>query len=210
MTVVTMALLKVRMHGRSMMELRLSVLLLVLLMVMRMAMIGVMWVVLVMLIEMMRVRRAATAGSLAQCVSSCLFLHRSALAVEVTKLRLCVDNACDIMQVVDACDLNDPQAQYIQDIVMNFAAGNATAIVKSERFSSLDDALKSRLFVKLASMGFARFEALAGWYLCRRRLERQPFRCALSRQISLGSGSMGLGCCTPMERYGVGGARRQR
>ncbi|CAE7491931.1 unnamed protein product [Symbiodinium sp. CCMP2456] len=97
------------------------------------------------------------------------------------------------MQVVDACDLNDPQAQYIQDIVMNFAAGNATAaapaiccriygfppllisgleqhgvkaatntfslalsaqaIVKSERFSSLDDALKSRLFVKLASMG---------------------------------------------------------
>ncbi|CAE7356513.1 Rcbtb1, partial [Symbiodinium microadriaticum] len=99
------------------------------------------------------VRRAATAGSLAQCVSSCLFLHRSALAVEVTKLRLCVDNACDIMQVVDACDLNDPQAQYIQDIVMNFAAGNATAIVKSERFSSLDDALKSRLFVKLASMG---------------------------------------------------------
>ncbi|OLP84702.1 hypothetical protein AK812_SmicGene34398 [Symbiodinium microadriaticum] len=168
MTVVTMALLKVRMHGRSMMELRLSVLLLVLLMVMRMAMIGVMWVVLVMLIEMMRVRRAATAGSLAQCVSSCLFLHRSALAVEVTKLRLCVDNACDIMQVVDACDLNDPQAQYIQDIVMNFAAGNATvkaapytfslalstqAIVKSERFSSLDDALKSRLFVKLASMG---------------------------------------------------------
>jgi len=99
------------------------------------------------------VRRAATAGSLAQCVSSCLFLHRSALAVEVTKLRLCVDNACDIMQVVDACDLNDPQAQYIQDIVMNFAAGNATAIVKSDRFSSLDDALKSRLFVKLASMG---------------------------------------------------------
>ena len=30
---------------------------------------------------------------------------------------------------------------------------SAEAIVKSERFASLDDALKSRLFVKLASMG---------------------------------------------------------
>jgi len=99
------------------------------------------------------VRRAATSGSLAQCVASCIFLRRSALAVEVTKLRLCVENACDVLQVVDASDLTDPQAVYIKNIVMNFAAGNATAIVKSERFTALDDALKSRLFVKLASMG---------------------------------------------------------
>jgi len=99
------------------------------------------------------VRRTVCQNSLASCVASCLFLHRAALAVELTKLRLCVENCCDVLQVLESIDCMDLQAKYIRSIVMNFAAGNATAVVKSDRFNLLADALKSRLFVKLATMG---------------------------------------------------------
>lgn len=84
------------------------------------------------------VRRTVCQSSLATCVASCLFLRRAALAVELTKLRLCVDNCCDVLQVLESIDCMDLQAQYIRSIVMNFAAGNATAVFKSERFNLLE------------------------------------------------------------------------
>lgn len=40
---------------------------------------------------------------------SCLFLHRAALAVELTKLRLCVENCCDVLQVLESIDCMDLQ-----------------------------------------------------------------------------------------------------
>jgi len=104
-----------------------------------------------------RCRRAArqcvTPQNLAACLRGCIEHGHLPLGVDLVKLRLCAENCRDVLRVAERGPTDDPQAEYIREIAMAFAATNPEVLLGSRGAAPVDDRLKGRLLTRLAAAG---------------------------------------------------------
>jgi len=94
-------------------------------------------------------RRSVTAENLPVCLRACIDLGHLPLAVELVKLRLCLDNCCDVLQIAEKSPAGDPHAMYIKEVAMAFAVEHAASVVKSPQYQKLVSDIKGRMLAKL-------------------------------------------------------------